>query len=61
MAILGWFGIDNVFDSGLNVLRWIDVNVDVGVLKMLVAIMSGGIRRPLGSDRIRFRWDYRTP
>lgn len=61
MTILGGFGIDNVFDSGLDVLRWIDVNVDVGVFKMLVAIMSGGVRRPLGSDCVRFRWDYGTP
>lgn len=55
MAILGEFGMDNVFDSSLDVLRWIDVNVDVGVLKMPVAIMSGGVRRPLGSDRVRFQ------
>lgn len=38
MVILGGFGIDNVFNCGLDVLRWIDVNVEIGVL---IAIMSG--------------------
>ena len=61
MAILGGFNIDNIVDSGLDVLRWIGVNVDVGVLKVLVAIVSAGVQRALGSDRVRFRWDYGTP
>ena len=54
-AILGGFGFDNVIDSGLDLLRWVDVNVDIGVLEMLIAVMSGGVRRALGSDCARFR------
>ena len=50
LAILGGLGIDNLIDSGLDVLRWIDMTVDIGIPKMqLVAIVSGGVGRALGS------------
>ena len=49
-AILRGFGIDNVVDSSLDFLTLIDVNVKVGVLKMLVAVVGDGVRRALGTE-----------
>lgn len=45
MAILRGFGIDNVVNSGLEIFRWIRVNVEVGLLEILVAIVSSGTQR----------------
>ncbi|KAF9728548.1 hypothetical protein PMIN01_13376 [Paraphaeosphaeria minitans] len=60
-ALLGDFGIDNALDSGLDVIRWLSVHVDLGGRKILVAVDGSGVRRALGSLCPRFRWGYGTP
>jgi hypothetical protein len=60
-ALLGNFGADNAADSGFDVVRRLSVDVDLTALKMFVAVEGVGVRRALGSDCVRFRWDYGTP
>ena len=49
IAILEGLSINNIVDSGLNVLRRINVNIDVSVLKILIAVVDDSIRKALRS------------
>jgi hypothetical protein len=60
-ALLGDFGVDNAVDSGLDVVRWLSMHVDLDGRKILVPVDGGGVRRALGSFCSRFRWGYGTP
>lgn len=55
LAALGWLGTNDTVDHGLDVLRWTDVDVDIRVIKILIAVTGSSIRRALRSDCIRLR------
>ncbi|PVH99919.1 hypothetical protein DM02DRAFT_614668 [Periconia macrospinosa] len=49
LALLGDFGLDNTVDSGLDIVRWLSMHVDLDSRKILVPVHGGGVRRALGS------------
>jgi hypothetical protein len=48
-ALLGEFGVDNVFDSGFDIVRQLSVEADLDSRKILAAVDGVAVRRALGS------------
>ena len=48
-ALLGDFGVDDVFDGGFDIFRWLSMEADLDGRNILAAVDGVAVRKALGS------------